>query len=104
MAGAAGSAAFRALASSNGALSEAPSHRGRGQEDVAKSHFALQKLLCASSSFDVFTKRKHMEKPNYMHNNPVDKGRVNSPDQWPWSSFRFYYLNDSSLLSMDRVA
>jgi hypothetical protein len=25
------------------------------------------------------------------------------PEEWPWSSFRFYYLNDSSLLSMDRL-
>jgi hypothetical protein len=26
------------------------------------------------------------------------------PDQWPWSSFRFYYLNDSSVLTMDQLA
>jgi len=41
---------------------------------------------------------------NYMHNNPVKKRLVSSPDQWPWSSFRFYYLNDSSVLTMDRPA
>jgi hypothetical protein len=32
---------------------------------------------------------------------PASRGA--SPDQWPWSSFRFYYLNDASLLSMDRL-
>jgi putative transposase len=54
--------------------------------------------------FNVFTQKKHMEKLDYMHNNPVNKRLVSSPDQWPWSSFRSYYLNDSSVLSMDRLA
>jgi putative transposase len=54
--------------------------------------------------FNVFTEKKYMEKLDYMHNNPVMKGLVSSPDQWPWSSFRFYYLNDASVLSMDRLA
>jgi hypothetical protein len=39
----------------------------------------------------------------YVHGNPVKRGQVSSPDQWPWSSFRFYHLNDSSVLSMDRL-
>jgi len=25
-----------------------------------------------------------------MHRNPVKRGLVNEPEQWPWSSFRFY--------------
>jgi len=53
--------------------------------------------------FSVFTNRKHQEKLDYMHNNPVTARLVSSPDQWMWSSFRFYYLNDSSVLAMDRV-
>ena len=52
--------------------------------------------------FNVYSERKRLEKLNYMHGNPVKRGLVSSPDQWPWSSFRFYYLNDSSVLSMDR--
>ena len=52
--------------------------------------------------FNVYSERKRLEKLNYMHGNPVKRGLVSSPDQWPWSSFRFYYLNDSSILSMDR--
>ena len=54
--------------------------------------------------FDVFSEKKHMEKLDYMHNNPVQKMLVSSPHHWPWSSFRFYYLNDSSVLAMDRLA
>ncbi len=37
----------------------------------------------------------------YMCNNPVKRGLVSSPDQWPWSSFGFYHLNDSTVLRMD---
>ena len=54
--------------------------------------------------FNVFTEKKRIEKLNYMHNNPAKRRLVSSPHQWPWSSFRFYYLNDSSVLTMDRLA
>lgn len=53
--------------------------------------------------FNVYSEKKRIEKLDYMHNNPVKPRLVSSPDQWPWSSFRFYYLNDSSVLSMDRL-
>lgn len=53
--------------------------------------------------FNVYTARKRIEKLDYMHHNPVKRRLVSSPDQWPWSSFRFYYLGDSSVLTMDRV-
>ena len=54
--------------------------------------------------FNIFTEKKRIEKINYMHNNPVKRKLVVSPDQWPWSSFRFYFWNDSSVLTMDRLA
>ncbi len=54
--------------------------------------------------FNVFTHKEHMQKLDYMHNNPVAAGLVASAEQWPWSSFRFYSLNDSSILPVDRVA
>jgi putative transposase len=50
---------------------------------------------------NVWTEKKRLEKLTYMHGNPVKRGLVTSPDQWPWSSFRFYYLGDSSVLAMD---
>jgi hypothetical protein len=54
--------------------------------------------------FGVSSEKQRLGKLNYMHGNPVKCGLVASPQQWPWSSFRFYYLNDSSVLSMDRLA
>ena len=53
--------------------------------------------------YGVYSEKKRLEKLNYMHNNPVKRGLVHSPEGWPWSSFRFYHLNDSSLLSMDKL-
>jgi hypothetical protein len=40
---------------------------------------------------------------DYMHNNPVTRGLVSSPGDWPWSSWRFYYWEDASILRMDRT-
>jgi putative transposase len=42
--------------------------------------------------FNVHTERKRIEKLRYMHRNPVQRGLVASPDQWPWSSFHQYAL------------
>jgi putative transposase len=52
---------------------------------------------------NIWSEKNRFEKLNYMHGNPVKRGLVNSPDQWPWSSFRFYNLVDESLLKMDRM-
>ncbi len=56
---------------------------------------------CRYYPFGVYSEKKKLEKLTYMHNNPVKQGLVSSPNEWPWSGFRFYYLNDSSVLSMD---
>ena len=39
---------------------------------------------------NVSSTRKRIEKLRYMHRNPVKCGLVAKPDQWKWSSFRFY--------------
>jgi putative transposase len=35
-----------------------------------------------------------VEKLRYMHRNPVKRGLVSSPEEWRWSSYRFYFLNE----------
>jgi putative transposase len=40
--------------------------------------------------FNVFTQHKLVEKLRYIHRNPVARGLVESPEQWHWSSYRFY--------------
>ena len=36
-----------------------------------------------------------VEKLRYMHRNPVKRGLVNLPEQWCWSSCRFYFLDEA---------
>jgi len=52
---------------------------------------------------NIWTAKKVEEKLNYMHNNPVKRGLVKEPGDWPWSSWRYYFLQDASLLAMDSV-
>jgi len=40
--------------------------------------------------FNVWSEAKRIEKLRYIHRNPVRRGLVLSPEQWPWSSFRHY--------------
>jgi putative transposase len=48
--------------------------------------------------FNVWTARKHAEKLHYMHLNPVRRGLVSRPEDWPWSSFRFYAYGEAGLV------
>ena len=53
--------------------------------------------------FNVNTKRKIAEKLEYMHENPISRGLVAHPRDWPWSSWGFYARVGEVLLSMDVV-
>jgi hypothetical protein len=44
---------------------------------------------------NVWTKKKRVEKLRYMHRNPVKRGLAAIPDDWRWSSYRFYFLDES---------
>jgi putative transposase len=51
--------------------------------------------------FSVLREDRVLGKLHYMHANPVRRGLVARPDEWRWSSFRFYELRDQSSLAMD---
>jgi putative transposase len=40
--------------------------------------------------FNVWSERKFVEKLRYIHRNPVTRGLVARPEDWPWSSYRHY--------------
>jgi putative transposase len=42
-----------------------------------------------------------IEKLQYCHKNPVIRGLVKSPEEWKWSSFRYYERGEASGLAMD---
>jgi putative transposase len=46
--------------------------------------------------FNVFTRDKRVEKLKYMHRNPVARGLVERPEEWRWSSYRNYLLDEPS--------
>ncbi len=52
--------------------------------------------------FNVYSSGKRAEKLNYMHANPVKRGLVSHPKDWPWSSWAFYH-GQNALLAMDSV-
>jgi hypothetical protein len=52
---------------------------------------------------NIWSPKKRQEKLNYMHANPVTRKLVEKRGDWAWSSWRFYFLDDASILSMDRM-
>jgi putative transposase len=51
--------------------------------------------------FNVLDESKVLEKLDYIHRNPVRRGLVEHPEQWRWSSYRFYEVGDDSMIEMD---
>jgi putative transposase len=56
------------------------------QEALESGHVWQKRLY----DFVVRTEKKRIEKLRYIHRNPVKRGLVLEPDQWAWSSFRWY--------------
>jgi putative transposase len=44
--------------------------------------------------FNVRTDAKRLEKLNYMHWNPMKRGLVERPEDWQWSSYRYYQTGE----------
>ncbi len=53
--------------------------------------------------FNVFTHNKRVEKLKYMHRNPVTRGLVANPEDWPWSTHRHYRLDEPSPVQITRL-
>jgi putative transposase len=51
--------------------------------------------------FNVWTEHKRVEKLRYMHRNPVKRGLVQEPEQWPWSSFSYYKSGEAGLVRVN---
>ena len=56
--------------------------------------------------FVVRSQAKRIEKLRYTHNNPVKRGLVLEPEQWKWSSYRWYAYGErgSVLVNEQRTA
>jgi len=51
--------------------------------------------------FNIDRQKTLLEKIDYCHKNPITRGLVDRPEDWPWSSYRYYEQDDSSVLKMD---
>jgi hypothetical protein len=53
--------------------------------------------------FNEYTNRKKREKLEYMHRNPLTRGLVNHPKDWPWSSWQFCAMAEPGLVGIGIV-
>jgi len=51
--------------------------------------------------FNVWSERKFVEKLRYIHRNPVNRGLVTRPEDWPWSSFRHYATGETVVVEIE---
>lgn len=50
---------------------------------------------------NLFSPREIAEKINYIHENPVRRGLVETPEDWLWSSARYYFAGSDGILPPD---
>jgi len=51
--------------------------------------------------FNVWSRKKKIEKLAYMHANPLTRGPAEHPKDWPWSSYAFYQQHGDILIGID---
>jgi putative transposase len=54
--------------------------------------------------FNVRNPDKRTEKLRYMHRNPVKRGLVTTPEDWPWSSFRHYATGVEATVEIESIS
>jgi putative transposase len=52
---------------------------------------------------NIMSSRALLEMIDYIHVNPVRKGFVTHPEEWKWSSARWYLSNDATMLKVDPI-
>jgi putative transposase len=87
--------------------------RGRGRRRASNSQLGLWEESRSAGlrsfwqrrfyDFNVWSKKKKIEKLNYMHMNPVRRGLVEGPKGWKWSSYAAYQGYPDALMQIDFV-
>lgn len=69
-----------------------------------KANISSGKVIQAKFWEHVVRNQKDLEeKLDYIHNNPVRAGFVKRSEDWEYSSFRNYYLDDNSVIKIDKI-
>src|SRR5690348_5906487 len=74
----------------------------RENQDLAWCRKMLARLALPPTVHDE-SHHRVWQRRFYPYGIPVTRRLVGSPGEWPWSSWRFYFLKDTSLITMDRV-
>jgi putative transposase len=87
-------------------LSEPPTHPlstvlGSLKRSVSKKLPESPFWLPRYHDFNVFSPAKCLEKLRYLHRNPVTRGLVSAPIDYPWSSFRTYATRIQSTVKIN---
>lgn len=51
--------------------------------------------------FNVWSEEKPSQKLRYMHRNPVRRGLVARPEDWPWSSYQHYLTGEEGAVQIE---
>ena len=51
--------------------------------------------------FNVSSHAKYLEKPRYIHRNPVRRSLAEKPEDYRWSSFRRYALREQGAVTIE---
>jgi hypothetical protein len=53
--------------------------------------------------FNMWSRKKVLKKVEYMHDNPLKRGLVSHPKDWPWSSWSHYAVYKGAGFTLKRV-
>ena len=66
----------------------------QAEQEALAMNFRLQKEKQEAE-------RKRIAKLRYIHRNPVKRGLVIRPDEWPWSSYRYYAKGEVGVVEIE---
>jgi putative transposase len=69
------------------------------EAQTEEAHFWQRRFY----DFNVWSEKKFKEKLEYMHANPIKRGLVLHPKDWPWSSWRHYALGEQGSIRVDSL-
>ena len=69
--------------------------------DFPRSLDGLRRFWQRRYDFNVYSAQKLREKLDYIHANPVKRGLVVHPEDWPWSSWAFYATGQQGVVRID---
>jgi hypothetical protein len=76
--------------------------KGKTAIDI-RNNLKIKNKIWQKSFYDfpIFSEKKFNEKLNYIHNNPLKAGLVKNLDDYLWSSYQNFYLENNSLIKID---